>query len=94
MKADALFVILCIVMLYIAWVVTGGPSRTFSSGGAFITPVTRPGEQQQAYKLSAPVNPVDSRAYPTQVRGTASATSTPDSYKRTATPERTPGSPY
>lgn len=83
MKADALFVILCIVMLYIAWVVTGGPSRTFSNSGPFITPVTRPGEQQQAYKLSAPANPVDSRAYPTQVRSGSTTPSGPDAFQRT-----------
>ena len=94
MKADALFVILCIVMLYVAWVVTGGPSRAFSTNGPFITPVSRPGEQQQAYKLSAPVNPVDSRAYPTQVRRTPNVTSEPDLYQRTVTPDQTPGTSY
>lgn len=69
MKADALFVILCIVLLYVAWVATGGPSRPISRAGPYITPVTRPGEESQGYRLQAPANPVDPRSYPRQVTG-------------------------
>lgn len=88
MKPDALFVILCVVLLYVAWVVTGGPSRAFSTGGPFITPVTKPGEQQQAYKLNAPANPVDPKAYPKQIPTANHATSVPDPYQRPVNPDR------
>jgi hypothetical protein len=69
MKTDGLFVIICIVFIFAAWVATGGPSRPISSAGLFITPVTRSGEESQGYRLIAPANPIDTNSYPKQVAG-------------------------
>lgn len=67
MKADALFVFMAFFFLFIAWVVTGGPSRSASTAGPFITPVTRSGEESQGYRITAPTNPVNTNSYPRQV---------------------------
>jgi len=91
MKLDALLVIVCIIFIYAAWVVTGGPARAFSQQGPFITPITRPGEEQQAYRNTAPGNPLNPDAYPTQVKGTI--TNTPDTYTRTSTSSSDAGKP-
>ena len=69
MKADALFVIACLFMIYLAWIVTGGPSRPISKAGPYITPVTRPGEESQGYRVTPPTNPLDPESYPRQVGG-------------------------
>jgi hypothetical protein len=69
MKADGLFVIICIVFIFVAWVATGGPSRPISQAGLFITPVTRPGEESQGYRYIVPANPIDTSSYPKQVAG-------------------------
>ena len=56
MKADALFVLTCIIFIFVAWVVTGGPTRAISTAGPFITPITVPGERAQGYRITAPPN--------------------------------------
>ena len=77
MKADALFVIACLFMVYLAWVITGGPNRPISKAGPYITPVTRPGEESQGYRVTPPVNPLDENAYPRQVGGASAVISRP-----------------
>jgi hypothetical protein len=91
MKTDALFVIMCIVFLFVAWVATGGPSRPISTAGPFITPVSRPGEESQGYRIQIPTNPIDASSYPRQISsGTHTATSTPrDPYERNVPPPPT-----
>jgi hypothetical protein len=91
MKTDGLFVIMCLVFIFIAWVATGGPSRQISTAGPFITPVTRSGEESQGYKLMAPTNPIDTTSYPRQVSGHATSTFTPttDPYQRNIDPPPT-----
>jgi hypothetical protein len=69
MKADALLVIACLVMIYVAWIVTGGPSRPISKAGPYITPITRSGEQSQGYRVTPPTNPLNPESYPRQVGG-------------------------
>lgn len=76
MKADGLFIITCIVFLFVAWVATGGPSRSISQSGPFITPVTRTGEESQGYRYIVPANPIDTSSYPRQVGGASSASTT------------------
>lgn len=69
MKADALLVIVCLVMIYVAWIATGGPSRPISKAGPYITPVTRSGEESQGYRITPPTNPLNPESYPRQVGG-------------------------
>lgn len=69
MKADAFLVIMCLVMIYIAWIVTGGPSRPISKTGPYITPITRSGEESQGYRVTPPTNPLTPESYPRQVGG-------------------------
>jgi hypothetical protein len=83
MKVDALFVIICIVFVFAAWVATGGPSRPIATAGPFITPVTRPGEESQGYRYIVPANPIDTSSYPKQIAGKpATIASGPDPYQR------------
>ncbi len=85
MQTDGLFVIICIVFIFAAWVATGGPTRPISSAGLFITPVTRPGEESQGYRLLAPANPIDTSSYPKQIAGgSATISSGKDLYARNA----------
>lgn len=84
MKADGLFVITAIVFIFLAWVATGGPSRPISTAGPYITPVSRPGEESQGYRLLAPTNPIDPSSYPKQIGGiTPTIAPGPDLYTRT-----------
>lgn len=86
MKVDALFVIMCIVFIFAAWVATGGPSRPIATAGPFITPVTRPGEESQGYRTIVPANPLDTSSYPKQIAGKpAVIASGPDLYQRDTT---------
>lgn len=87
MKADAFFVIACLIFIFIAWIATGGPSRPISHSGPFITPVTAPGEESQGYRGTPPANPINPGAYPQVIQaGDANATSTAHLYDRTPTP--------
>ncbi|MGE5540857.1 MAG: lamin tail domain-containing protein [Bacillota bacterium] len=84
MKADGLFIITAIIFIFVAWVATGGPSRPVSTAGPYITPVTRPGEESQGYRLLAPTNPIDVGSYPRQIGGAVpTITRGPDPYTRT-----------
>ncbi|MEK7602552.1 MAG: hypothetical protein AAB472_03640 [Patescibacteria group bacterium] len=84
MKTDALFVVMCILFLFAAWVATGGPTRPVSTAGPYITPVTRSGEESQGYRISAPTNPINAASYPKQVGGAGGApTPIVDPYART-----------
>ncbi|MDB5195165.1 MAG: hypothetical protein JWO84_349 [Parcubacteria group bacterium] len=92
MQTDGLFVIMCIVFIFAAWVATGGPSRPISQAGLFITPVTRPGEESQGYRTIIPANPIDTSSYPKQIAGGGTTISSgKDFYMRTV-PQA--GSPY
>jgi len=84
MKADGLFVIMAIVLIFLAWVSTGGPSRPISQAGPFITPVTRPGEESQGYRALVPANPLDTSSYPRQIPGGSGETISngPDNFTR------------
>ena len=94
MKADALFVIACFIMIYVAWVVTGGPTRPISTAGPYITPVTRSGEESQGYRVTPPVNPLDANAYPRQIGGVPTVIGRPaaESQPTTNTTNTTNGS--
>lgn len=85
MKADALLVIACLVMIYVAWIVTGGPSRPISQAGPFITPITRPGEESQGYRVTPPTNPLSPESYPRQVGGGTQTISRPTAGTRQST---------
>lgn len=83
MKVDALFVIMCIVFIFIAWVATGGPTRPIATAGPYITPVTRQGEESQGYRTIVPANPIDISSYPKQIPGKPSTISSgPDPFQR------------
>lgn len=82
MKEGIVLTIVVIVFLYAAWVATGGPSRAMSTAGPWITPVMRPGEEQQGYRTTAPVNPVDPSAYPRQVGNVDARIQVPHTYSR------------
>lgn len=85
MKADALLVIACLVMIYVAWIVTGGPSRPISKAGPYITPITRSGEESQGYRVTPPTNPLNAESYPRQVGGATEIISGPPQPERTTT---------
>ena len=86
MKVDALFVIMCIVFIFAAWVATGGPSRPIATAGPFITPITRSGEVSQGYRTIVPVNPLNTGSYPRQIGGKpATIASGPDRSQRDTT---------
>lgn len=85
MKTDGLFVIMCIVFIFVAWVASGGPTRPISQAGPFITPVTRSGEESQGYRQLAPTNPINTSSYPKQIGGTTTRISSgKDLYARGA----------
>ncbi len=46
---DGFFYLGLLVMLFILWVSTGGPTRPISFSGAYITPITDVGETQSGY---------------------------------------------
>lgn len=83
MKADALFVIACLFMIYVAWIVTGGPTRPISKTGPYITPITRSGEESQGYRVTPPTNPLSPESYPRQVGGATEVISRPTANERT-----------
>lgn len=85
MKADAVLVLACLLMIYVAWVVTGGPTRPISTAGPYITPVTRPGEESQGYRVTPPVNPLEPGAYPRQVGGAPAVIGRPAAEPRPTT---------
>ena len=83
MKADALLVIACLVMIYVAWIATGGPSRPISKAGPYITPITRTGERSQGYRVTPPTNPLNPESYPRQVGGATEIITGPEQTGRT-----------
>lgn len=84
MKADVFLVLACFLVIYLAWVVTGGPNRPISKAGPYITPVTRSGEESQGYRVTPPTNPLSPGAYPRQVGGATQVISRPDPGARTS----------
>ncbi len=92
MKADALLVIACLVMIYVAWIVTGGPTRPISHAGPYITPITRQGEESQGYRVTPPTNPLNAESYPRQVGGAPEIISGPPQPERTTTKTSTTSS--
>ncbi len=82
MKVDGLFLLVCLIFLFVAWFATGGPSRPIASAGPWITPLTRSGEESQGYRTVAPANPVNRDAYPRVPSGSPSTISSGETNTR------------
>ena len=82
MKADVFLVIGVLLVIYIAWVSTGGPRREASKAGPYITPVARTGEESQGYRVTPPQNPLNPGAYPRNGGPIPATLSKPDAYTR------------
>jgi len=82
MKADGLFIFMCLLFLFAAWFVTGGPLRPIATAGPYITPVARPGEESQGYRITAPANPVNPATYPKQIKTNSVSTTSTNIYTR------------